>query len=97
MQGPIAARMRERSAPNASMALTRRLDDSAERALPSRMRRADHACRRIGEQHRRAVGGEHAERDLPCPSSPSHRLWARRRATKAPRPSPHPHCEFDRR
>ena len=40
-----------------------RVDDAAQRALPAGMRRADHAGVGIGQQHGRAIGGEHAQHD----------------------------------
>jgi hypothetical protein len=42
--------------------LDRGLQHAVERAAPAGMRRADHAGLGVGQQHRRAVRGEHAER-----------------------------------
>src|SRR3954468_21999146 len=40
-----------------------RLHDSGQRTAPAAMRRADDACLRVGEQDRRAIGREYAERN----------------------------------
>ena len=61
MHGPIAAAMRSRRAPSALHRRDGGLDHAAERALPAGMGRADHAGLAVGEQHRRAIGGEDAE------------------------------------
>ena len=52
-----------RGPPARDHGLDRRLDHPGERAAPAGMGGADHAGVRIRQQHRRAVGREHAERD----------------------------------
>ena len=42
--------------------LNRRIGDSGERPAPPGVRRSDHAGVGVGEQHRRAIGGEDAQR-----------------------------------
>ena len=63
MTGPIAAAMRARSAPSDSIAATADSITPPKRALPAGMGGTDHAGLRVGEQDRRAIGGEDAERE----------------------------------
>ena len=74
MHGPIAAAMRCGAAPSFVIAATVASSTPPTRAAPAGMRRADRCRPRIGEQHRRAIGGEDAERDArrfasPCASA----------------------------
>ena len=61
MHGPTAAAIRPRDGAEPLHLGDGRLDHSAERAFPAGMGGADHTRFRVGEQHRRAVGGEDAE------------------------------------
>ena len=63
MHGPMPARIRSARAPSRGHRRDGRLHDAGQRAAPAAMRRADDARLGIGEQDRRAIGGEHAERD----------------------------------
>ena len=60
----MAARMFSGLAPSATMAATVSRDDAAGGALPAGMGGADDAGLGVGEQHRRAVGGEDAEQQV---------------------------------
>ena len=59
--GPIAAAICSRRAPSASIRATTALDHPALRTAPAGMGRADHAGLRVGQQDRRAIGGDDAE------------------------------------
>ena len=61
MHGPTAAAIRARVGAEPLHRRDRRLGHAAERAVPAGMGGADHARLRVGEQDRRAVGGEDAE------------------------------------
>ena len=63
MQGPTAARIRAGLRAELRHRAHGRLDHARERAAPAGVGGADHAGLGIGEQDRRAVGAEHAERD----------------------------------
>ena len=58
----MAAAIRARFAPSFSMAAMVASSTPAHRAFPAGMGGADHARLGVGEQHRRAIGGEDAQR-----------------------------------
>ena len=62
MQGPSTARMSRGAAPSAHRR-DRRFDNAGQRALPARMRGADHARLGVGEQDHAAIGAGDAERE----------------------------------
>ena len=70
----MAAAMRSRRAPSFSMAATVASSTPAKRAFPAGMGGADHAGLGVGEQHRRAIGGQDAQRHAGHGRSPGRRL-----------------------
>ena len=61
MHGPIAAAMRSTLAPSEIIAAIAWSVTPASRPAPAGMGRADHARLAVGQQHRRAIGGDDAE------------------------------------
>ena len=61
MQGPRAAVIRVGVAPSADHRRHDGFQHAVQRTLPAGMGGADHARRRIGQQDRAAIGGEHAQ------------------------------------
>ena len=79
----MAAVMRSGPAPSFSMAAMVFSSTPANAPFPAGMGGADHAGLRVGEQHRRAVGGKDPQRDPGQVASPFHRLRA---ACRTPNP-----------